>query len=538
MATTLGQYKGVDITPGTDAEIQAQMKSIDASAPISVSSLGGNTANPDSFPTATNMSPSYNSAVSGAVASATTPSTDPYKEVRDMVAKMTTTNPTNWTDTYKTLLADTGYKDTQNQVNDLTAQLNNITASSQASQLALEGQDVRRTAGVLDKMQQEIARQNAIKALPVTAALNAAQGRLQSARDNITTLVGLMQKDQDTKLQLEQNKINYALQFANIAQQDTLQKRQEALDKAKTEAANFNSLRQTYIDKALAVGDFATAGKMASATDAKTLTSLAGSISNQNDLDAQLKKAQIAKLQMEINGGGTNPNALLSISDAKTLGVPYGTTVGQAIKMGVTPGQGGAMNPMQLATDKANVDNISSLLNAGGLSSTVGTSFMTRSPSGFWGTVGRVASVVGIPAVVGGAYRSLTGDRQKFIAGVEQVRSQLNLESLINAKAQGATFGALSDQELKVLANSATKLGTWAIHTDPSNPSSPVVGYNASEKDFKDELNKINNFAKLDYLLKGGTPEDVGAQVITNPKTGKQEVWVQDAGGKTYTQLR
>ena len=58
MATTLGQYKGVDITPGTDAEIQAQMKSIDASAPISVSSLGGNTANPDSFPTATKMSPS------------------------------------------------------------------------------------------------------------------------------------------------------------------------------------------------------------------------------------------------------------------------------------------------------------------------------------------------------------------------------------------------------------------------------------------------------------------------------------------------
>ena len=506
MAQTLGQYKGVDINSGTDAEIQAQMKAIDAGAPVSVSSLGGSTMNTDSYPTGTPMTSSYKSAVTGAVAGATTPAADPYSEVKDMISKMSTGNNTNWTDTYKSLLADTGYTDTQKQVNDLTATLNGITASSQADQLALEGQDVRRTSTVLDKMQTEIARQNAIKALPVTAALNAAQGRLQTARDNITTLMGLMQKDQDTKLQLEQNKISYALQFANAAQTKALQEKQQQLDKEKQATADFNSLRQTYVDKALSSGDFATAGKLASATDTATLSSLAGSISNKNDLDAQLKKAQIAKLQMEINGGGTNPNALLSISDAKALGVPYGTTVGQAIKAGITPGQS-SNNTMALATTKSNVDQIGSLLKDGNLSSDVGPDTFARTSFTNWAT----------------------GGKSNFIAGVQQVVSQLNLDALINAKAQGATFGALSDNELKMLASTASKIGSWAVKDSNGN----VTGYNASEKDFKAELDKINNFAKLDYILKGGDPTQVGAQQMSDGTW-----WVANSDGKTYTQLK
>ena len=504
MATTLGQYKGVNINAGSDAEIQAQMKAIDAGAPVSVSSLGKNVANTDNFPNSSNSPISYDSAVKGAIASATTPTTDPYADVKDMISK-SSSQSTNWTDTYKTLLADTGFTDTQKQVNDLTAQLNAITASSQSDQLALEGQDVRRTSTVLNKLKSEISRQNAIKALPITASLNAAQGRLDTAKENINTLMTLMQKDEESKLQLEQNKINYAMKFADVAQQKLLQQRQEELDKAKTETANFNSLRQTYIDKALAVGDFATAGKMASATDKETLTTLAGSISNKNDLDAQLKKAQIAKLQMEISGGGTNANQLLSISDAKALGVPYGTTVGQAIKMGVTPGQGGT-GVLQLASTKNNIDSVTSLLSDKNLSSSVGPNSLSRTSFTNW----------------------FTGGKSNFIAGVEQMRSQLNLETLINAKAQGATFGALSDNELKMLASAASKIGSWAVKDSNGN----IIGYNASEKDFKAELDKINNFAKLDYLLKGGNMEDVGAQQLEDGT-----VWVKNADG-SFTQLR
>jgi hypothetical protein len=53
-------------------------------------------------------------------------------------------------------------------------------------------------------------------------------------------------------------------------------------------------------------------------------------------LDNAYKMLQIQKLQQEIAGGG-NANELLSASDAVALGVPYGTTKGQAAAMNITP---------------------------------------------------------------------------------------------------------------------------------------------------------------------------------------------------------
>ena len=108
----------------------------------------------------------------------------------------------------------------------------------------------------------------------------------------------------------------------------------------------------------------------------------------------------------------------------------------------------------------------------------------------------------------------ITGEKDNFIASVEQIRSQLNLDTLIQAKGQGATFGALSDQELRVLASAGTKIGSWAIKDKDGN----VTGYKANPKDFRAEMDRINNFAKLDYILKGGKPEDVGVQQMPDGK--------------------
>lgn len=148
---------------------------------------------------------------------------------------------------------------------------------------------------------------------------------------------------------------------------------------------------------------------------------------------------------------------------------------------------------MQQAISKSNIDLISSLITDKGLASSVGPNFLSRFK-----------------------LNPFSGAKQNFIAGVEELRSQLNLDKLIQAKGQGATFGALSDQELQVLANSATKLGAWVIKDKQGN----VTGYNASEVDFKKELDKINNFAKLDYILKGGNPNDVGVKQLPNGKYG------------------
>lgn len=53
-------------------------------------------------------------------------------------------------------------------------------------------------------------------------------------------------------------------------------------------------------------------------------------------LDRLKKELEIEKLQKEIDGGADG-NELLTPTEAKTLGVPYGTTKGKAAQMGITP---------------------------------------------------------------------------------------------------------------------------------------------------------------------------------------------------------
>jgi hypothetical protein len=121
----------------------------------------------------------------------------------------------------------------------------------------------------------------------------------------------------------------------------------------------------------------------------------------------------------------------------------------------------------------------------------------------------------------------MTGQVADFTASVEQLASGLTLTSLIQAKEQGATFGALSDGEREVLAKAGTKINAWKRERDDGS-----VYYAASEKDFKRELDKISNFAKLDYVLKGGSPTDVG---LVQMKDGTW--WTENSDG-SKTQIR
>ena len=49
---------------------------------------------------------------------------------------------------------------------------------------------------------------------------------------------------------------------------------------------------------------------------------------------------------------------------------------------------------------------------------------------------------------------------------------------------------------------------------------------------FKKELDKINNFAKLDYILKGGDPSDVGAKIMPDGT-----IWSSNSDG-TFTKIK
>ena len=94
------------------------------------------------------------------------------------------------------------------------------------------------------------------------------------------------------------------------------------------------------------------------------------------------------------------------------------------------------------------------------------------------------------------------GKSQSFIGNIGQIAGQLTLTTLQDAKAKGATFGALSDSELRLIAGASSKLGTWAIKDKEGN----ITGWRAKESDVIRELNAIKDLAKKDYEIKTGMP--------------------------------
>ena len=125
------------------------------------------------------------------------------------------------------------------------------------------------------------------------------------------------------------------------------------------------------------------------------------------------------------------------------------------------------------------------------------------------------------------ALRDVAGAKDSFIGSVEQLTSGLTLEQLIKAKDSGATFGALSDAELRLIEQSATKINKWAMKEDDK-----TVGYDVSEKDFMTELDTIANFRKLDAVLKGVDPASVG--VVQTPDG---HYWAKNGDG-SVTRIR
>ena len=102
-------------------------------------------------------------------------------------------------------------------------------------------------------------------------------------------------------------------------------------------------------------------------------------------------------------------------------------------------------------------------------------------------------------------------DIARFIGGVEKLISTGTIKSLIDSKAQGATYGALSDRELGIIAASFSKIGKWKVETKDGR----VIGYNVSAKDMAEELNRIKaSSEKVINDLQGKIPTESGGDSI------------------------
>jgi len=144
--------------------------------------------------------------------------------------------PPSTADAYSAAYDESGKGAAQQQVNDLSAQLNDINAQAQSAMSTLESQSAGKdvTTQFLGKQQQEVSRQLAIKSLPLQAQLSAAQGNLQMATDKLNTLYQLKSQDATNQYNYKMKLIDSVYDFATKREQAKLDAKRLADEQAFT----------------------------------------------------------------------------------------------------------------------------------------------------------------------------------------------------------------------------------------------------------------------------------------------------------------
>lgn len=377
--------------------------------------------------------------------------------------------------------ADTQKMSQELGINQLSKDYQDLNALSQ-SQTAkyIQGlQDIELNGGAainVNAKQTFLNRQNAIDSMLTNSLMSAKQGSLTFAQDQVKSAMALKYDPLKAQLQTKMDFINMNFQDLSRADQKLATAKTKQWDLQMKQIDDLKELQTKIQNIAIeAAKNGASASVLSKINKAQTVSSAMSSAAGyfQDPLDVQLKKLQIQKAKMDLAPKPKGDSTKI----VKINGTDYIQNADGTFSNPVLPSNPKTAAAKMAAIDKVNA--ITTLKDSRGLGASVGT-------TGFFGR--------------GGLIRGAVGAKQEFVAGIEQLRGELTLQNLINAKANGATFGALSDAELRLLSNSASKIGTWAI----LNKDGQVTGYKASEKSFKAELEKIRQLAEKDAELTGG----------------------------------
>ena len=375
-------------------------------------------------------------------------------------------------------------------------------------QIQQESEGRGRTAGGVAPLQQGRLRENAIKSLSLSAAGQTMLGNIQLADANIASALEAEFEPERTRLAT----LKQLYDFNKDALERKDKKRADALNVYLKERERLLGLEQADKNEIYNIGkiagnfgaDTATIQKIFTAKTREEALALAGQymqdprakIELENaKLDTLLKKAQIARTQRE----------------TALLGQPTATErkeIAAALKE--------AQAAIPVMQDKlAAVDVIK---NAKGLQYRVGPNRQARQ-----GILLGVPGVFGVGSSIPSLLSEASGAGQDFAGGVHKLVSGLTLDNLIAAKARGATFGALSEGELSILASSATAINDWEI----KDKDGKGTGYwNIDEASFKREMDTIKSLTQRALIQSGQSLYDdeeqalfdsIGSDALTAP---------------------
>lgn len=374
------------------------------------------------------------------------------------------------------------YNSLQQTLLDLQGQATSLNREAQAIPLQVQAENKNQlaTSQRTDVVTTERLRDNALRALSIAqqsdiafAAATGSQIRLKAAQDKANQIVEM--KYAPLKAELEIKKQNYEFNKDILERFD--KKRAEALGialkKEEREIEKAEENEKAIQSIALKIAEFG--GNPSIIKNAKTpleAIQIAGS-----KLQDPIQKLQMQKLNLDIQK---------QIRENALIGQPTATEKA-AEKKALASKEGQNL----VLQDKLSL--IDTIKNSSGISTRVGSNILARKPVSFWGGVGKALTGVGIPGLIGGGIKEATGTGQQFSGAVHRLASQEFIDNLIEAKSQGATFGALTDREGDALRAAATQLNDWEIK-DKEGKGTGV--WNIDEKSFLGEVNRIESLSR------------------------------------------
>ena len=351
--------------------------------------------------------------------------------------------------------------------------------------------------------QAQMQKQYATQASAVALQQQALQGNIENAKSIAKEMVDLEYGDIEAQIANQKEIID--LNYANLTREDKKRADEQKylLDQQQARIDEEKATKKEIQNVAITLASYGVnpdiVNKVMNSQDMEEAIALAGTNLQSPEakaklesirLDQILTKAQIAKTnyEMEISRkyGGLTPAQYAAMLKEEQKEIAAAKTASeQAEKQGV------ALQEKIVLLD--------SVLKNKAIDSVVGPSILTRKPTGFKERV-----MTGLIPFAGpilqlqGAKDSLTGDADRLIGQTEQFISKEFLDSLIDVKAQGATFGALQKAEQDALTSAASYIGQRRI-TKGKGDDRQVIGYDMSEKDFIKELTTIKTLTQKAY---------------------------------------
>lgn len=345
--------------------------------------------------------------------------------------------------------------------------------------VSIESQGRQRSEAAGSNIIQERQRRAQRDYLVLAATASAQQGKVDQSRTFINEAVKReMAKDENN---LERLKLAYQLNSDLIGRQDSkvdklFQMKISEMEKAYEEKkAEKEQIYATLLNATQNNAPKDLQEKIKNATTKEEAATLAGSFG----LSPQQVLAQKAFEETVRNNKFTQGLALQQFNYQKTK--DYAALIKEAEKQGKEEVANRLKAEQKQASTIQKVKDLGDILLMPGFENAVGASGL-----------GRFSIDEG-----------LTANKKEFIAAVDSVLSDLTLESLLQAKADGATFGALTQEELRILAASASRLNSPTARDKNGE-------FIMDDDVFLEEWQKIIDFAILDAqraAINTATPE-------------------------------